>query len=229
MMLNSQILLPTPLSVLEKLVLLLGRFDFWVAVMFSMLRISVGFILAATLGSLFAVVSHKSRAFRQFISPVVIIAKSVPVASIIILILVWISSDNISVFISFIMVMPVVYTNVYSGIDNLDIQLDEMAQLFKMKNLTRIRYIVLPQIMPFFESACIGGLGMAFKSGIAAEVIGLPDMSIGENLYEAKVFLDIPTLFAWTVVIIIVSFLFEKLFAYLISLACKRLRKVTLS
>ncbi len=223
-----QILLPTPLSVLESLVFLVAQLNFWQSVAFTIFKISSGFVIAVFIGTLFAIVSHKSKVFRQFISPIILISKSVPVASIIILILIWISTQNLSIFISFIMVMPVVYTNILSGIKNLNIQLTEMAHLFNVTNAATLRYIIIPQIMPFFEAACIVGLGMSFKAGIAAEVIGLPDNSIGEHLYEAKVFLDTPSLFAWTVVIILLSLIFEKTFALLIKLACKRLGGVHL-
>ncbi len=225
---DSQILLASPLSVFKELVLLLQEIPFYIAVFHSILRISLGFVLAVSTGIIFAVISHKFKVFKQFIHPFILIAKSVPVASIIILILIWISSENISIFISFIMVMPVVYTNVLNGILNLNIQLEEMSTLFKMKKMAQVKYIIIPQIMPFFESACIVGLGMGFKAGIAAEVIGLPDNSIGENLYQAKVFLDTPSLFAWTIVILLVSFIFEKSFILLIKHVCKQLGKVRL-
>ncbi len=228
MSVDSQILLPTPLSVLEKLISLVCEGYFWVSILHSMLRITLGFLLAVSIGVLFSVISYKSKLFKQFISPFILISKSVPVASIIILILIWISSQNISIFISFIMVMPVVYTNVSSGIDSLDKGLSELSTVFKISAKTKIRYIIIPQIMPFFQSACMVGLGMCFKSGIAAEVIGLPEKSIGENLYQAKIFLDIPTLFAWTIVIIIISFLFEKTFAVLIKALTNKLGRIKL-
>ncbi len=228
MVVDSQILLPTPLSVLEKLLFLVRQGYFWQSILHSMAKITLGFLLAVSIGVIFAAISHKSKIFKQFISPFILISKSVPVASIIILILIWISSQNISIFISFIMVMPIVYTNVLSGIDSLDKGLNEMSTVFTISSKTKIRYIILPQIMPFFESACVVGLGMCFKSGIAAEVIGLPDNSIGENLYQAKIFLDIPTLFAWTIVIILVSFAFEKTFAVLIKAITARLGRVKL-
>ncbi len=223
---DEQILLASPLSVFKKLVSLVCELYFWQSILFSLFRLSFGFILAVVVGILFSFISHKSKIFKQIISPFILISKSVPVASIIILILIWISSDNLSIIISFIMVMPIVYTNMLSGINNLNTQLYEMAKLFKIKNVAKLRYIIIPQIMPFLESACIVGLGLCFKAGIAAEVIGLPENSIGENLYEAKIFLDTPSLFAWTIVIIIVSLIFEKTFAAFIKLACKKLGKV---
>ncbi len=228
MVVGSQILLASPLSVFEELFLLIQQLYFYTAILNSLIKISAGFILAVVIGVLFAFVSQKSKLFKQFIHPFILIAKSVPVASIIILILIWIPSENISIFISFIMVMPIVYANVLNGIYNLNAQLAEVSTLFKINKAAYLRYIVIPQIMPFFESACVVGLGMSFKAGIAAEVIGLPDSSIGENLYQAKIFLDTPALFAWTVVILLASFVFEKAFTVLIRLLCKWLGKVHL-
>lgn len=84
----------------------------------------------------------------------------------------------------------------------------------------------LPQILPFFRSACAAGLGLCWKAGIAAEVIGLPDGSIGERLYEAKVYLETPDLFAWTLVIVLVSLLFERLFLFLLGKGMSRLERL---
>ncbi len=226
MAINSQILLASPISVFKELLLLIQQFYFWQAVFFTMLRISAGFVLAVVIGTLLAVISSKVKLFKQWVSPLIIIAKSVPVASIIVLVIIWVSAENIAIFISLIMVMPVVYTNVLSGINNLNKQLAEMAFVFEVASIAKLRYITIPQIMPFFESACLVGLGMSFKAGIAAEVIGFTDNSIGGNLYQAKIFLDTPSLFAWTIVIIAVSFLFEKVFSFLIKIACNQLIKV---
>ncbi len=225
---DQQILLASPLSVVESLFSLVQQYDFWVSIGFSMARISMGFILGTTIGTLFAVVSYKVLVFKQIISPLILFSKSVPVASFIIVMLIWISPDNISIFVSLIMVLPIVYTNVLSGIQSLNSELSEMSKLFEITKATKIRYIVIPQIMPYFKSACLVGLGLSFKAGIAAEVIGVPDLSIGEHLYQAKIFLDTPSLFAWTAVIIFASFLFEKIFIKLISVLEQKLESVRL-
>ena len=140
--------------------------------------------------------------------------KSTPVASFTILCLIWIPSRNLSVFISFVMVFPVIYTNVLEGILSTDPQLLEMAEIFRLPLSRRIRYIYLSQVMPYFRSACTISIGMCWKSGIAAEVIGMPKGSIGEKLYQAKIYLNTPDLFAWTMVIIVVSRVFEQVFLY---------------
>ena len=125
-----------------------------------------------------------------------------------------------------LMVLPVVYTNVLEGIRAADRKLLEMAQVFSLTPAKIIRYIYLPQILPYFQAACGTALGLCWKSGIAAEVIGIPSGSIGERLQQAKVYLDTPDLFAWTLVIVLLSLSFEKLFLFLLKKLALRLELI---
>ena len=123
-------------------------------------------------------------------------------------------SRNLSVFFSFLMVFPVVYTNILEGIRQTDKQLLEMADSFGAGVGKKLQFVYLSQVMPYAVTACKLGLGLCWKAGIAAEVIGIPAGSIGEKLYKAKVYLETPDLFAWTIVIIAVSVGFEKIFMF---------------
>ncbi len=224
--LDSDILLVSPVGVMLRLGQLLPTADFWRSVLFSFGRISLGFFIAAASAAIFAALSHRCKTIRELLAPVMLAIKSVPVASFIILALVWFSSRSLSVLIAFLMVLPIVYSSVLTGISTCDKQLDEMARVFKMSAPRRIRYIYLPQVMPFFKSSCGSALGLCWKAGIAAEVIGMPVGSIGERLQQAKVYLDTPDLFAWTLVIVMVSLLFERLFMALLNMAERQLARV---
>ncbi|MDE7416823.1 MAG: ABC transporter permease subunit [Lachnospiraceae bacterium] len=217
MWLDSDILLVSPVKVVYRLSQLMMTAAFWKAVCFTLLRIASGFFLAVATGvTLAAVSSHFTRA-QELLAPFMLAVKSVPVASFIILALIWFSSRNLSILISFLMVLPIIYTSVLSGIRSVDRQLLEMAYVFRIPKLRVVRYIYLPQIMPFFYSACSVALGMSWKAGAAAEVIGIPKGSIGERLQQAKVYLDTPDLFAWTLVIVAASLFFEKIVLYFMS------------
>ena len=212
----SHILFASPLQVVEALWQLVRSKDFWGAILFSTQRIAGGFFLALVCGILLAVLSAASRLFRLLLTPLIRLMKAVPVVSFVILALLWIKSKNLSILIAFVMVLPVIYTNVLQGIDGADKKLLEMASVFRMSALNKVRYIYIPAILPALVSACSVSLGFCWKSGIAAEVIGLPTGSIGEKLYEAKLYLMTGELFAWTAVIVLVSVAFEKLVMLLI-------------
>ncbi len=226
MSLGQKILLPPPALVLKRLSELVVTGDFWDSVVFSLVRILLGFFCGAAAGVVLAGISVRFRRIRELLSPLMLTIKAVPVASFIILVLIWISSKNLSVLISFLIVLPIIYTNVQDGIRATDPQLLEMAEVFKVSHFRTIRYIYASQVLPFFRSACSVSLGLSWKSGIAAEVIGIPDGSIGEKLYKAKIFLDTPDLFAWTVVIILLSLAFEKLLLTLLDAGVRRFERM---
>ena len=200
---GQEILLVSPVSVLRRLTVLAVQSDFWGSIAFSFFRIIGGFLLASLCGTLLASLSAAFRFVRDLLAPAMAAIKAVPVASFIILVLIWVPSRNLSVVISFLMVLPVIYTNVLGGILSTDRKLLEMAQVFR---------IPLSQLLPYLRTGFSLSLGLCWKAGVAAEVIGIPKGSIGEKLYEAKVYLETPDLFSWTLVIVLISVIFEKLF-----------------
>lgn len=226
MAVGKDILLVSPLKVLRRLAEMIVTAHFWQSILFSLCRIGFGFLLAASLGVLFAVLAHRFGWVRDFLSPVMRTVKSVPVASFIILALIWFSSRNLAVLISFLMVLPVIYTNVLGGIAACSRQMDEMAAVFRIPAMRRLRYVILPQVTPYFRTGCSIALGLCWKAGIAAEVIGMPDGSIGEQLQQAKVYLDTPDLFAWTITIVLLSVLFEKIVLKALDAGCRHLERM---
>ena len=216
MAVNQRIILVSPLRVLARLAELAPTLEFWGAIGYSMVRITAGFLLGAAAGTLLAALSARFRRGEELLAPAFLAIKSIPVASFIILALILFSSRNLAVLISFLIVLPVLYANILGGIRAADRQLLEMARVFCIPAARRIRYVYLPQVFPYFRSACGSALGLCWKSGIAAEVIGMPDGSIGEQLQQAKIYLNTPDLFAWTLVIVLVSLAFEKVFLALL-------------
>ena len=200
---GHDILLVSPIDAFARLGELAGEADFWASIAQSLSRIALGFLSATISGVLFAIAASRMTAIRDLLAPLVAAVKAVPVASFVILVLIWVSSEHLSVIISFLMVFPIVYTNMLEGIEQTDRRLLEMAEVFGVGAFDRVRFIYCSQALPYFQAACSLSLGMCWKAGIAAEVIGLPAMSIGEHLYEAKVYLDTADLFAWTIVIIL--------------------------
>ncbi len=226
MALNQRILLVTPVDAAVKLIKLIPSADFWKSVMFSAGRILSGFALGLTAGTGLAVFSGRYVFLRKLLSPFISVLKAVPVASFTILALIWVSSKNLSVLVTFLICVPIVYINMLEGIDSLDPKLKEMSTVFGIPPMRRFVGIYLSQLLPYFRSAAGLAIGLCWKSGAAAEVIGIPDGSIGEKLYQAKIYLETADLFAWTAVIIFVSWLCEKAFMSVIKLLVKRVEKM---
>lgn len=224
---GQEILLVSPVVVFVRLTELIREAAFWKSIGLSLIRILGGFLLAAVCGIGAAGLSARFRRIRELLAPAVLTVKAVPVASFIILVLIWVPSRNLSIVISFLMVFPILYTNVLDGILSTDPKLLEMAQVFDVPKAVQIRWLYVSQVLPFFRTGCSVGLGLCWKAGVAAEVIGIPDGSIGENLYNAKVYLNTPDLFAWTVVIVLISLVFEKLFLAAVDRAVAHLERMS--
>lgn len=210
LLLGQPLLLPTPLQVAARLVELAVTPDFWLVTAGSLLRIMTGFFLGLAAGSLLAVVTSVSRLARAVAELPMGIIKATPVASFAILALLFIRGGGFSVFISFLMVLPVVWSNLATGIDNTDPKLLEMARVYRFTRWRTVRRVYLPSVTPYLLAAARTGIGFAWKSGIAGEVIAIPPGSIGTQLYNSKVYLETADLFAWTATVIILSLLLEK-------------------
>ncbi len=196
------------------------------SILFSFIKIIGGFLAGIAAGTLLAGLARAFRWVGDLLEPFAQTIKAIPVASFIILVLIWIPSRNLSIVITFLMVFPVIYTNIRAGLESMDDQLLEMAQVFGLPTMTRIRYIYVSQVLPYFRSGCSLALGLCWKAGVAAEVIGIPDRSIGEKLYNAKIYLNTPELFAWTLVIIVISVVFEKVFLSVIDRLVGKLERM---
>lgn len=226
MALDQKILLVTPVAVVRRLAELVPSVDFWSSIAHSAGKILLGFALGLAAGTGLALLSGRFSVVRQLFAPLISVLKSIPVASFTILALIWVSSKNLSVLVSFLICVPIVYTNMLEGLDNLDPKLKTMAELFHIPPLRRFVGVYLSQLLPYFRSASGLAIGMCWKSGVAAEVIGIPDGSIGERLYMAKIYLETADLFAWTLVIILVSRLCEGIFKALVKLTVKRVERM---
>ncbi|MCM1064804.1 MAG: ATP-binding cassette domain-containing protein [Eubacterium sp.] len=215
MTVDNSILMAAPLEVLGELFSMLGDAGFYQTVCTSLLRIGCGFLAGSAVAVALAAVSSGHPLFEEALSPMMALLKTIPVASFVVLLLIWWGSSFLAVAICFVVVLPNIYINTLEGLKNTDRQLLEMAQVFHMPVKNRFFYIYRPAIAPFLYSGMKISLGMCWKSGVAAEVIGTPDHSIGEGLYLSKVYLDTAGVFAWTTVVILLSVLFEKMILWM--------------
>lgn len=218
---GNRFILPYPHRVVQKFFMLLTRGYFWSSVGMSVLAVAAGFFAGAVAGILFSLLSFRFVVARAVISPMVTVLRATPVASFIILVYVMIRWNDlpvnlVSVIIVVIMVMPIVYNNLLTGYSSFDKQLDEVAVIYDFSLGKKIAALWFPQIKPYAAAAATTSLGLAWKAGIAAEVICGLSNTIGKYLADAKTNLEMEELFAWTICVVLLSVLFEWLFKRLL-------------
>ena len=220
---SNSFLFPSPKDTIKVLSELVVDGKFWLISLRSFGRIILGIIVAVVIGVSIAVITSRSKLTDVLMSPVLSAVKATPVASFIILISIWLDKNNLPVFITALIVLPVVCTNISVGIRSVSRVLTEVAEVYKLPVSKKITKLYIPSIMPYFLAAMKASLGMAWKAGIAAEVLSPPTYAIGTQLSYAKTYLEMPTMFAWTFVVIIFSLVIEKLFIYSLTRISDRL------
>ena len=206
---HKPLILPTPIAVVKAIGSMMQTGSFWFSILLSLARILLGIALALIFGSALALLTVKSPFCHHLFSPLLTLCKATPVASVIFLVLLWVGRDRVPLFIAFIMALPIVWSNVREGLLQTDVKLLEMAKVFHLSFKDKLRFIHIPSLFPYFLAACRSAIALAWKAGIAAEVLCLPKNSIGLGIYEGKLYLETDMLFAWTLVVILISALIE--------------------
>ena len=213
---GNELLLPYPATVFSALVRLVGEGDFFLTVFTSLGRILLGLALGTLFGAGLAVLTCASTWADRLLSPAIRVVRATPVASFILLVLLWTGKDFVPTVIAALMVVPVVWANLSRGIRETDRQLLELARAYRFPLLKTVRLVYLPSLRPYFISAITTAMGLAWKSGVAAEVLCVPRSSIGTQIFNTKLYLEIPDLFAWTAVVVVLSLLLEKALRFLL-------------
>lgn len=191
-------------------------FGFFLAVLSTLLRVLLGLFLGVAAGIILAVLSHRFTVVRAVISPAVSVIKATPVASFIIILWILLSGDALSVFVAFLMVMPIIWQNLLDGYDAIDKELVEISVVFELSFSKKMRVLVIPTLMRYLIPATITAVGLAWKSEIAAEIIAYTRNSIGQYINDSKYLMDSASVFAYTIVVIVLSILLEKLAKFLL-------------
>lgn len=206
---GQELLLPGPAAVGRRLLELAAGAVFWQTALASLLRIFGGLLLGVALGALLAGLTAWVPLLDWVLTPAVKVVRATPVASFILLVYLWVERGRVPGLISALMVLPVVWGNVTRGIAETDPRLLELARAYGFGRGRTLRRIYIPSVLPYFASGCRTALGLAWKAGVAAEVLCQPQNAIGTQIYNTKYYLETPSLFAWTLVVIALSFLLE--------------------
>ena len=212
---GKPLLFPSPMAVIKTLGELLQTKEFYQATANSLVNIFGGMISAIAVACILAALTAKVRFVRELIHPVMAVIKATPVASFIILMLLFLGPVKVPAFITFLIVLPIVWTNLDEGIANIDQQLNEVAKMYRFSFTKRLRVLILPSVKPYFLSACKTAIGLAWKAGVAAEIIAMPKNTIGTMIGEAKLYIMSAEMFAWTLTVVLLSLAIEFGVSYL--------------
>ena len=221
MAVGPDLLLPGPWTVARTLAGQLVTARFWQITGLTLARIFAGLLAGVVLGTLTAVLTCASRWCDRLLSPLVRVIRATPVASFILLILLWVYTGRVPGVISALMVLPVIWGNVSRGIRETDPQLLELAAAYRFGTRKTLSLIYIPSVAPYFTAGVETSLGLAWKAGVAAEVLCHPKLAIGTQVYYARLNLETPGLFAWTLVVILLSLLLETVLVRLMRKAVK--------
>lgn len=208
---GNELLLPYPVSVWNALASMAGTGEFWSTVLASLGRIALGLAAGIVLGFLLAVLTCASPWADRLFSPAIRVVRAAPVASFILLVLLWMGRNSVPAVIAALMVIPVVWDSLSQGIRTVERRLLELARCYRFSRWKTAVLIYLPSLRPYILSAFTTAAGLAWKSGVAAEVLCLPEPSLGQRIYYTKYYLDVPELFAWTAVTAALSLILERL------------------
>ena len=208
--------LPSPKDTFLAMIYLFGQKSFYKVVLCSLLRVLAGLCSGTVAGTLLAFVCHKFALIRSLVSPIISIVKAMPVATFILLIYYTIRGDAQTIFIGFIMVTPIIYQNLLSGLDSIDKNLTEITEIFGFSFAKKLKLLIFPSLRSYLFPAMITSVGLAFKSQIAAEIIAYTANSIGQFIYDANFGLRTDLVFAWAAVIVSLSIGLERLCKYLL-------------
>lgn len=209
-LIGRDVVLPMPHKVLFRLAELARTADFWTACLRSLGGVFLGFAIGVTAGTLAAVASHRFSAVSTLLTPALATVKATPVASFIILLLFLVDRNAVPPVAASLMVIPVVFSHVKNALSSLPKDLGEVCEVYHFSRKKKLRYFYFPHVMPHVRAACRSAIGLSWKAGIAAEVICTPRGTIGTNLYYAKNYLATEDMLAWTVTVVLLSFVIEK-------------------
>ncbi len=214
---GSRLLLAGPLETVLCLAGLVVRREFWATVAFSLVRIAAGFVASFVLALALASIARRLRAVEEFVAVGLGAVKSVPVVCIVVLLLMFVGSRNVSAVAVFLVALPALYFAAFEALGNLDSGMGELLDACGVRGLRRVLGHVWPSMHPFLVATCKNVVGMSWKAGVAAELVGMPLGSMGERIYQTKLLLETGELFAWTIVVVVLAAASERAFLALLA------------
>lgn len=211
---NSEIILPSPEATFKDLLNIVKSRDFFSTVFATIFRVALAFAFSCIIGIIYGIITGFSRLLNSLFKPILIVIMSAPIISFILLALIWFKADNVPIFAAFLITFPIIAINVREGIKNVDPKLIEMAKVYRVKQRRILTDIYFPSIASYLVAAISTAVGIGWKVVVTAEVLSQPQYAIGTRLQNSKIYLETSSVFAWTVVAVVLSFIFERIIRF---------------
>ena len=210
------LILPGPGAVALALLRLVCDGGTWAILAGSGARILGGLALAAVCGGVLAGISSRSRAFARLVAPALSFVKATPVVCVAVLLLIWLGSARVSIAAVFLMALPGVYFSLVEGLAQVDTPLEQMLRLHGVRGWRLFCAHTWREVLPFVLSCARAVIGMSWKAGVAAELIGMATGTVGERIYQAKLLIETADLLAWTMLVVAASWACERVLVWLL-------------
>ncbi|MBE6346514.1 MAG: ABC transporter permease [Bacteroidales bacterium] len=212
---GSKHIMPGPLESLKAAINLFSNNDFLITIGSTILRGIIGFLIAIIAGITLGIIAGLNPSFETFMKPWIVLMRSVPIVSFILLALIWFTSKSVPIFIGILTMFPMIFTNITEGMHNVDSRLIDMAKLYKVSRKRIVSQVYIPAIIPFVTSGISSAVGIGWRAIIVGEVLSLPEFGIGTSMHSAQSFLNVDILIAWTFIAVMLSYLFETLIRFI--------------
>lgn len=202
---GKDVLVPSPIQTSKALIELAQEASFYINIIVTCQRVVWGTSISLIVGLMLGIMVYLYPVLKPFFEPIIVVMKSTPIMAIIILALLWFKSNDVPIFVCFLMCCPIVYTNTVQNLGEIDQNLLELIKLYHVKMRYLIKSFYWPYISSCIQSTLCLVVGMSWKVVIAAEVLAIPKYAMGYELLEAKIYLETERVFAWVIVIILLS------------------------
>ncbi len=207
---NSDLILPHPENTILKTLKLFGEDEFLVIVGYTVMRGMLGFVISLVIALVLGILAGLNSSFYAFLQPILVTLRSTPVVAIILLALIRFSSSSVPIFIAINTKFPLNFIKIIDGIKNIDKQLIEMANIYRVSLYRLITKVYAPAIIPFIFSGSSAALGIGWRAIIIGEVLSQPRFGIGTVMHSAQTFLNVDIVIAWTIIAVLISYIFER-------------------
>ena len=210
MIVNQSVILPSFLDVLNRLVYILSDVSFYNHLFITLFRAILGTLSAFILSFIFAILSYDFKLINQGLKPLVLVSKTIPNITYILLVLIWFSREMSVFFVTLLILFPVLYTQISTGLLGINPEHLEVLKLYPETYFHRLTKVIIPLIRISLFEGLKGALSLGFKVGVMAEILGQVQPGLGYLMHIARMNFETVDLFAYTAIMIMVVVLFEK-------------------